>query len=213
MDYIKKPMAIENGSMAIIESEMLSPSSFSDSRLKIIKRVIHTTADFEYENLIRFSENPVNRMLEAIGPGKKIYSDTSMIAAGVNRILLRNYGLEIVNYVHDDDVREKAAELGITRSMVAIEKAFFDDSVGIYLIGNAPTALIRLMELSKENNKKPKVIVGVPVGFVGAEESKNALIKSSHEYISIKGRKGGSPVAAAIMNAVLKIYGENIDGV
>lgn len=209
MDYIKKPMAIENGSMDIIESEMSNPKSFSENELKIVKRVIHTTADFEYEKLIHFSENVIDFMLKAVAEGKKIYSDTNMISVAVNRILLKKYGIEIINYVHDEDVALKAKELGITRSMVAMEKAFLDKSIGIYLIGNAPTALLRLMELSKEHNRKPDVIIGVPVGFVGAAESKNELMRQDFNYISIEGRKGGSPVAAAIMNAVLKIHEEN----
>lgn len=209
MDYIKKPMAIENGSMDIIESEMSNHKSFSENELKIVKRVIHTTADFEYEKLIHFSENVIDFILKAVAEGKKIYSDTNMISVAVNRILLKKYGIEIVNYVHDEDVTLKAKELGITRSMVAMEKAFLDTSIGIYLIGNAPTALLRLMELSKEHNRKPDVIIGVPVGFVGAAESKNELMGQDFNYISIEGRKGGSPVAAAIMNAVLKIHEEN----
>ena len=114
-------------------------------------------------------------MLNAVKSGCKIYSDTNMIAVGVNRILLKEFNCEIVNYVHDEDVKKKALELGVTRSMVAMEKAFLDDEIKIYLIGNAPTALIRLMELSDEHNKKPDVIVGVPVGFVGAVESKDAF--------------------------------------
>lgn len=210
MEYIKQPMDIENGSMSIIESEMASPKSFTDSRLKIVKRVIHTTADFEYESLIRFSNNVVDKMLKAVEDGKKIYADTNMISVAVNRVLLKKNNIEIVNYVHDEDVVTKANELGVTRSMVAIEKAFFDETIGIYLIGNAPTALLRLMELSAESNKRPDVIVGVPVGFVGAKESKDELIKSNHSYISIVGRKGGSPVAAAIMNAVLKIHEDKL---
>lgn len=213
MEYIKKPMAIEEGSMAIIESEMVNPGEFPDSRLKVVKRVIHTTADFEYESLIRFSDNSITALLEAIKAGKKIYADTNMISVAVNRVLLKKNCMEIVNYVHDEDVVKKAKQRGITRSMVAMEKAFFDKSIGVYLIGNAPTALIRLMELSEEHGVKPDVIVGVPVGFVGAAESKDALIASDHEYISIKGRKGGSPVAVAIMNAVLKINEEIKDGV
>lgn len=206
-------MAIEEGSMAIIESEMVNPGEFPDSRLKVVKRVIHTTADFEYESLIRFSDNSITALLEAIKAGKKIYADTNMISVAVNRVLLKKNCMEIVNYVHDEDVVKKAKQRGITRSMVAMEKAFFDKSIGVYLIGNAPTALIRLMELSEEHGVKPDVIVGVPVGFVGAAESKDALIASDHEYISIKGRKGGSPVAVAIMNAVLKINEEIKDGV
>lgn len=206
MDYIKKPMEIENGSMAIIESEMKDPESFTSSELKVIKRVIHTTADFEYEELIEFSPGCIDSILKAVKNGKKIYADTNMISVAVNRVLLKEFGIEIVNYVHDEDVVIKAKKLSITRSMVAMEKAYHDSSIDIFLIGNAPTALIRLMELSEEFGRKPAAIVGVPVGFVGAKESKDALVDTDHEFIVIKGRKGGSPVAAAIMNAILKIY-------
>lgn len=208
MEYIKKPMAIEKGSMAIIESEMASPAAFTADELKVVKRVIHTTADFEYETLIKFGGNPIEALVDAVGLGCKIYADTNMIAVGVKRLLLKEYGCEIVNYVHDEDVYAEAEAKGITRSMVALEKAFKDETIKIYLIGNAPTALIKLMELSDEAHKKPAVIVGVPVGFVGAAESKEALMATDHTYITIQGRKGGSPVAAAIMNAALLIRKE-----
>ena len=208
MDYIKKPMAIENGSMAIIEGEMQDPKAFTTNQLKVVKRVIHTTADFDYETLIRFGHQPIEALVKAIGEGCKIYADTNMIAVGVKRLLLKDYGCEIVNYVHDPDVYAQAEALGITRSMVALEKAFADPCIQIYLIGNAPTALLKLMELSEASGQKVKVIVGVPVGFVGAEESKDALMATDHTYIAIKGRKGGSPVAAAIMNAALLIRKE-----
>lgn len=211
MDYIKKPMAIENGSMAIIESEMQSPETFTADELKVIKRVIHTTADFEYESLIRFGNEPIEALVASIGEGCKIYADTNMIAVAVKRRLLNEFGCEIVNYVHDEDVYEEAEAKGVTRSMVALEKAFKDESIKIYLIGNAPTALMKLMELSEEYGKKPKVIVGVPVGFVGAVESKDALMATDHTYVAIKGRKGGSPVAAAIMNAALLIKKETAE--
>lgn len=212
MEYIKKPMDIENGSMAIIEGEMKNPSSFSPNKLKVVKRVIHTTADFEYEELIEFSPGVIDIMLQAVKDGKKIYSDTNMISVAVNRVLLKKNNIQIVNYVHDEDVAIEARERGITRSMVAIEKAFKNESIGIFLIGNAPTALLRLMELSKEYKRKPDAIIGVPVGFVGAKESKDELQKTDHNYIIIRGRKGGSPVAAAIMNAVLKIFQEAKNG-
>ncbi len=208
MEYIKRPMEIEDGSMAIIESEMSSPESFSPEELKIIKRVIHTTADFEYENLVKFSKDAITKLLKAVKDGKKIYADTNMISVAVNRVLLKKNGIEIVNYVHDEDVVKKAAEQGVTRSIIAMEKAFKESEIGVYLIGNAPTALLRLMELFGESIPKDRVIVGVPVGFVGAKESKDLLINSDYNYISISGRKGGSPVAAAIMNAVLKIHEE-----
>lgn len=208
MEYIKQPMAIENGSMAIIESEMQAPGKLTEHELKVVKRVIHTTADFEYEKLIHFGNNPVEALVKAIGEGCKIYADTNMIAVAVKRRLLKEFGCEIVNYVHDEDVYAEAEAKGITRSMVALEKAFKDPSIQIYLIGNAPTALIKLMELSDIHHRKPAVIVGVPVGFVGAEESKDALMATNHTYIAIQGRKGGSPVAAAIMNAALLIKKE-----
>lgn len=206
MTYIKDPKAIEDGSMAIIESEMKDPSKFNGEELKVVKRVIHTTADFEYESLIRFTDNSIDVGLEQIKKGCKIYSDTNMIAVGVNRVLLKDYGCEMVNYVHDEDVKALAKEKGITRSMIAMEKAFNDPDIGIYLIGNAPTALLRLLELVKETGHLPGLIVGVPVGFVGAKESKEALMNESNlPHISVVGRKGGSTVAIAIMNAIMKI--------
>lgn len=210
MDYIKKPMDIENGSMAIIEAEMVNPLRFSEDELKVVKRVIHTTADFEYEELITFSDEVILKLISNINHACKIYADTNMIAVAVNRVLLKKTNMEIVNYVHDEDVAIKAKELGITRSMVAMEKAYLDQSIKVFLIGNAPTALLRLLELMNEEPRGDIVIVGVPVGFVGASESKEALIKSKHPYISIVGRKGGSPIAAAIMNAVLKIQEEMV---
>lgn len=208
MEYEKKPMAIENGSMAIIESEMKAPGALTPEVLKVVKRVIHTTADFEYEDLIRFGHEPIKAMKKALRSGCKIYTDTNMIAVGVNRRHLKHFGCEIVNYVHDEDVWKKSVAEGVTRSMVAMEKAFSDDDIQIYLIGNAPTALLKLLELSDQHGKKPAVIVGVPVGFVGAAESKEALMMTDHSYMAIQGRKGGSPVAAAMVNAVLKMLME-----
>ncbi len=205
MEYIKNPRAIEEGSMTIIESEMSRPEDFTFDELQVIKRVIHTTADFEYESLIRFSGDPTQVGMQHIKKGCKIYSDTNMIAVGVNRVLLQEYGCEMVNYVHDEDVKARAIEKGITRSMVAMEKAFYDKEIGIYLIGNAPTALIKLLELIDGEDHFDGLIVGVPVGFVGAKESKEALMDMDIPYITIKGRKGGSPVAVAIMNAIMKI--------
>lgn len=213
MIYEKKPMAIENGSMAIIESEMSNPQAFSEDELKVVKRVIHTTADFEYESLMRFGGDPIESMVQALMTGCKIYGDTNMITVGVQRRLLKHFGCEVVNYVHDEDVYARAEAEGITRSMVAMEKAFQEEAIKIYLIGNAPTALIRLMELSASQDRKPSCIIGVPVGFVGAAESKEALMETDHTYMAIEGRKGGSPVAVAMMNAVMKIAKERQDGI
>ncbi|MEG2642588.1 MAG: precorrin-8X methylmutase, partial [Eubacterium sp.] len=138
--------------------------------------------------------------------GKKIYADTSMIKVAVNKRAAEMQRVEIVNYVHDEDVRAEAAARGVTRSTVAMEKALGDEGVGIFAIGNAPTALYRLIEAIQEGKGKPDLIIGAPIGFVGAAESKaalDALDALEVPYIRINGRKGGSPVVAAILNAML----------
>ncbi len=206
MNYEKNPIAIEDKSMAIIEKYMNRSDLFSEEEMPLIKRIIHTTADFEFETLIRFYRNPIGMMQKYLTKGCKIYSDTQMIQSGINRDLLKKQGCEIVSYVHDLDVSEKAINSGMTRSMAALEKAFTDETIKIYAIGNAPTALFRLLELLEENPREDIVIVGVPVGFVGASESKEALVNQQQwPYITVQGRKGGSTVAAAIVNAVLKM--------
>jgi precorrin-8X/cobalt-precorrin-8 methylmutase len=126
-----------------------------------------------------------------------------MIQVAVNKKALADHGIEIVNYVHEPDVMKEAKERGVTRSTVAIEKALADDSVGIFAIGNAPTALYTLIERIKSGSAKPDLIIGAPIGFVGAAESKQALDAIDSPYVRINGRKGGSPVVAAILNAML----------
>ena len=204
-NYIVNPQLIEDKSMEIIESIMKNPSGFSSKQLPVIKRVIHTTADFEYEKLIEFNNNAVEKAQLFLQDGCEIYTDTSMIKAGVNKRKLVQLNCELCNYVHDEDIVNIAKQQGITRSMAAIEKAFFNNNIKIFAIGNAPTALFKLLELSKKHHKKP-LIIGVPVGFVGAAESKEMLSHHKHlPYITIRGRKGGSPVAVAIINAILKL--------
>ncbi|SHI42988.1 precorrin-8X methylmutase [Dethiosulfatibacter aminovorans DSM 17477] len=204
--YIKNPEKIEENSMSIIESEMKDPSSFTDDELKVVKRVIHTTADFDYEDLLRFFDSPIDSCKEAIGKGCKIYTDTSMMKSGINKKNLEKFGCEVVNYVHDEDVWAASKEKNITRSMASIEKAYLKEKVEIYAIGNAPTALYKLFELIDEYGVYPKAIIGAPVGFVGAAESKEMLMaRTDVPYISVKGRKGGSSVSAAIINAIMKI--------
>jgi precorrin-8X/cobalt-precorrin-8 methylmutase len=141
--------------------------------------------------------------MEALRAGKKIYADTRMIQSGVNKKALADNGIEIVNYSHDPDVAKEAKERGVTRSTVAMEKAFKDDTIGIYAIGNAPTALFTLIENIKTGKAKPDVIIGAPIGFVGAADSKEALDQVDTPSIRINGRKGGSPVVATILNAMM----------
>ena len=206
MEFIKKPQQIEEGSMKIIESEMQNPKAFTREELPVVKRVIHTTADFEYESLIYFKGDVFSQVFNAMERKGKIYCDTNMIAVGVNRINLKKLNMEIVNFVHDEDVVIEAKKRGVTRSIVAMEKAVKDNEIDIFLIGNAPTALITLLEFCDQYGKNPSLIVGVPVGFVGAEESKERLFQSKYTQITVRGRKGGSTVAVAIMNAIMKEY-------
>lgn len=205
-EYIKNPEKIEENSMAIIESEMKNPGSFTDDELRVVKRVIHTTADFEYEDLVRFYDNPIDSCKEAIATGCKIYTDTTIMKSGINKKNLEKFGCQVVNYVHDEDVWKASKEKNITRSMASIEKAYLKEKVEIFAIGNAPTALYKLFELIDQYGIYPKAIIGAPVGFVGAAESKEMLMaRTDVSYISIKGRKGGSTVSAAIINAIMKI--------
>ena len=203
--YINDPQAIEKRSFEIITEE-LGDKTFPEETDSIVKRVIHTTADFEYADLIEFKNDAVAKGLDALTAGKKIYADTGMIKVAVNSRAMALQGVEIVNYVHDEDVRSEAAKRGVTRSTVAMEKALDDDDVRIFAIGNAPTALYRLIEYVKAGKAAPKLIIGAPIGFVGAAESKKALDELDAlqvPYIRINGRKGGSAVAAAILNALL----------
>lgn len=201
-NYIKDPMGIEKKSFEIITSEM-KPNDFDEKTAKIVKRVIHTTADFEYADLIEFHPEAIERGMKALREGSDIYADTNMVMAGINKKRLGEYGGKVYNHVHDEEVFKEAKEKGITRSMVAIEKACYDENTKIFAIGNAPTALFVLIDLIKQGKVKPELIIGVPIGFVGAEESKEALREMDIPFITIRGRKGGSPVAATIINAMM----------
>jgi len=201
-NYVVNPMGIETKSMGIIESEM-GEHNFDQSHLAVVKRVIHTTADFEYADLLEFSPDAISSAIEALKAGSDIYADTNMVMAGINKRKLGELGGNVYNYVHDEDVFKEAKERAITRSMVSIEKACKNEKMKIFAIGNAPTALFVLMDLIELGQVKPDLVVGVPVGFVGAEESKEQLRKMNIPFIVVRGRKGGSPVAATILNAIM----------
>lgn len=206
MSYIKEPMKIEAKSFEIIGEEM-GQHNFTEEELSIIKRVIHTTADFEYKELVKISEGAIEAGKEAFKNGGIIYTDTNMALSGINKRGLSKVDGKVICYVNLDSVYEIANEKKITRSMAAVEKAC-DDNVDIFVFGNAPTALFRLKELIAEGKAKPKLIVAVPVGFVGAAESKENLDGLGIPYITVVGRKGGSTVAAAIINALLYMVTE-----
>jgi len=202
MEYINNPREIEERSFEIITAEM-GDKVFPEAIAPMVKRIIHTTADFEYADLLEILNNGYESGIEALKQGKKIYADTRMIQVGVNKKALADHGIEIVNFVHDADVAAEAKKRGVTRSTVSMERALKDDSVGIFAIGNAPTDLDTLIEQVKLGNAKPALIIGAPIGFVGAAESKEALDQIDSPIIRINGRKGGSPVVAAILNAML----------
>lgn len=201
MDYIKNPMEIENASMSIIESE-IGEHSFSKEELLIVKRIIHTTADFEYKNLVEISKDAIEASKKVFKKSFTIYTDTNMALSGINKIALSKLNGKAICYVNLDEVHKVAKEKGITRSMAALEKAC-EDNVDIFVFGNAPTALFKLKELIKSGKANPSLIIAVPVGFVGAAESKENLDELNVPYIRVKGRKGGSTVAAAIVNALM----------
>lgn len=197
-----KPMEIEKRSFELITKE-LNGRTFLPEIEPIVKRVIHTSADFEYADTLTFSEGAVEQALSAIKEGAHIVTDTQMAKSGINKAALQKSGGEVHCFIQEEEVREEALRRGITRSYVSMEKAAALQKPLIFAIGNAPTALMALHELIKEQKLKPKLIVGVPVGFVNVVESKELIMTSGVPYIVARGRKGGSNVAAAIINALL----------
>ena len=195
-------MDIEKRSFEIISSE-LNGIVLDEEKAPIVKRVIHTTADFEYVDNMYFSEGVVEKALEALKRGAAIVTDTNMAKSGINKAAAARLGCEVHCFMADEDVAKSAKEQGVTRAAVCMEKAVELQKPVVIAVGNAPTALIRLEELMKEGKIKPELIIGVPVGFVNVVESKELIINSGADAIIAKGRKGGSNVAAAIVNALL----------
>ena len=207
--YIKKPEDIEKRSFEIITEELGEKiKKFTEEELPIVKRVIHTTADFEYADLIEFLEDPISSAKEVLSGGCKIYCDTNMIVNGLSKNILKKFNCIPYTLVSDAEVSKKAKARGVTRSIVGMEHAGKDKETKIFLIGNAPTALYKLKEMIEKNEiEKPALVVGVPVGFVGAKESKDVFKDTKVPYITINGRKGGSTVAVSILHGILyQIY-------
>ena len=199
---IVKPMEIEKRSFEII-TELLGDRKLDPENEPVIKRVIHTTADFEYADNLVFSPGAVTKGIEALKAGCHIVTDTSMVMSGINKTILGKLGGQVHCFIADPDVAEGAKARGITRSAVSMEKAAKLDKPCIFAVGNAPTALIALHELMEAGAVKPALIIGVPVGFVNVVESKELILQDDVPFIVARGRKGGSNVAAAICNAML----------
>ena len=197
-----KPMDIEKRSFEII-TELLGDRRLDPENELVIKRAIHTTADFDYADNLVFSPHAVQRGLDALRAGCDIVTDTQMARSGINKTILSRLGGEVHCFMSDPDVAEEAKARGITRAIVSMEKAARLEKPCIFAIGNAPTALIALDGLMKAGKLSPALIIGVPVGFVNVVESKELILASGVPHIVARGRKGGSSVAAAICNALL----------
>lgn len=209
MAYIKVPGDIEKRSFEIIEEELGEKiHQFSEQELPIVKRIIHTSADFEYGDLIEFRNNAIQSGIEALRKGCKIYCDTNMIVNGLSKPAMSKFACSAYCLVSDKEVIEEAKKEGLTRSIVGIRKAAKDKETKIFIIGNAPTALYQLKEMiEREEIERPALVIGVPVGFVGAAESKEAFKSLDVPYITINGRKGGSTIGVGILHGILyQIY-------
>ncbi len=197
-----KPQDIEARSFEIITQELGDRKLDPDQEM-IIKRCIHTSADFEYADSLCFSPGAVEKAREAIRKGACIVTDTQMGKSGINKRALARFGGQVYCFMSDEDVAERAKAQGSTRATVSMDKAAELDQPLIFAIGNAPTALIRLYELISEGKLKPELVIGVPVGFVNVVQSKELIMQADVPYIVARGRKGGSNIAACICNALL----------
>ena len=196
-----KPMDIEKRSFEIITEELEDRELTPGTEL-IVKRCIHTSADFDYADNLCFSPDAVEKAIEAIKNGACIVTDTQRAKSGINKRALARYGGEVYCFMSDEDVAEKAKELGTTRASVSMGKAAKLDSNLIFAVGNAPTALVRLYELIQDGFR-PELIIGAPVGFVNVVQSKELIMGTDIPCIVARGRKGGSNIAACIVNALL----------
>ncbi len=202
-----KPNEIESLSFKIIDGEA-GDHGFEPDKWQIVRRMIHTTADFDYIKTVRFHPKAVKAGINAIKSGCRIITDTNMAKTGIRKSELSLFKGTVHCFIADGDVAERSAEEGITRAEASVDKAFDSDRNGTYVVGNAPTALFRLIKLVKDGKAIPDLVIGVPVGFVNAKESKDALMELDIPFISNKGRKGGSNLAAAIVNALLIMAAE-----
>ena len=196
------PADIEARSMELIGQE-LGDRPFPAEELSVVKRVIHTTADFDYADNLIFSPGAVAAGLSAIQAGCTIVTDTQMAFSGVNKRVLEKFGGRAVCFMSDPDVAAEAKARGETRATVSMEKAARLSGPLVLVVGNAPTALVRACQLMDEGKLRPALVIGVPVGFVNVVESKELLLTMPVPHIVARGRKGGSNVAAAICNALL----------
>ena len=203
MDFIKQPMDIENKSMEIIAPH-LAGLNLSEAETKVYSRMIHASGDVDYAKVIRLHPKAIEATQEALKRGANIYTDVEMVRTGINKKAFGRYGGKIECRVADPEIADIAKREGITRSMAAM-RAFGKELAGsIIAIGNAPTALFEVLRLAEKENILPAVIIGIPVGFVGAADSKKLLAENTLvPYVTVEGTKGGSPIAASVVNAIM----------
>lgn len=207
MSYIKDPMAIEERSMEII-APYLTEFHLDEPTTKVYSRIIHAAGDPDYAKIIRVHPKAIAAGQAALQAGCNIFCDVEMVRTGINKRRLAEFGGQAFCLVADAAVAQEAKAAGITRSMAAMRKFGSQLNGAIVAIGNAPTALFEVLRMIKEEQIKPALIIGVPVGFVGAAESKELLHESAPvPYITVLGNKGGSPIAAAAVNAVMYLLG------
>ena len=203
IEYIL-PTEIEHRSFEIITSELSSMGiTIPEDEAPITKRVIHTSADFDYANTMCYSDGAIESVKELIKAGAHIVTDTNMALSGINKKKLAEYGGQVHCFMAEEDVAIEAKQRQVTRATVSMERAAALPMPVIFAIGNAPTALISLYEMMEQGRFTPEFVIGVPVGFVNVEAAKELFINSDVPYIINKGRKGGSNIAAAIVNAIL----------
>jgi precorrin-8X/cobalt-precorrin-8 methylmutase len=202
MTRLLNPEAIEAESFRMIAEE-LGAHSFSPDEFAVVQRAIHSTADFDFARTLRFAPGAIRSGIEAIRSGRSVVADVQMIQAGINKTGLKKFGGDVHCFISDDDVVVAAKEAGLTRAIMSMRKAAKQFPGAIYAIGNAPTALLELVKLA--DTARPSLVVGVPVGFVSAAESKDELFQTKLPYITALGRKGGTPVAVSIMNALIRL--------
>jgi precorrin-8X/cobalt-precorrin-8 methylmutase len=206
MDY-RSPLDIESESMRIIEREA-GAHSFSADEWSIVRRIIHATADFDVMNSIRFHPHAITAGVAALKKGCPVYADTDMLAVAVTKNIKERFGCSVLCHVADSEIKSESDCSGITRSALAVRKAAAALTCGIIAVGNAPTALNEAIRLCKDGIIAPDLIIGMPVGFVGAVETKEQLYSSGLVYITMLGRRGGTPATVAVINALMKIAGD-----
>lgn len=203
MDFIKQPMDIENKSMEIIAPH-LAGLNLNEAETKVYSRMIHASGDVDYAKVIRLHPKAIEATQEALKRGENIYTDVEMVRTGINKKAFGRYGGKIECRVADPEIAEMAKREGITRSMAAMRTFGKALEGAIVAIGNAPTALFEVLRLAEEEKILPAVVIGIPVGFVGAADSKKLLAENTLvPYVTVEGTKGGSPIAASVVNAIM----------